>query len=128
MAVVVAPTTLISVAAAAPSASPLAVSIVSADIGADAREAAASDKQYNLKLVFSLVSGSYLSDIPIEITDTAGKRIIAHVAYGPWAYAHLPAGTYIVKADLDGAVQTKRVAIGAKGRKTVHFRWKAEKS
>jgi hypothetical protein len=101
------------------------VAMVSGGIGVDQREAmAGAVKNANLKLMFALNTGEYVSDVKVDVADASGRKVIEHAAQGPWAYANLPAGTYTVTASFDGSSQSRKVAVG-KGTKVVDFRWPA---
>jgi hypothetical protein len=101
------------------------VAMVSGGIGVDQREAmAGAVKNANLKLMFALNTGEYVSDVRVDVSDASGRKVVEHAAQGPWAYANLPAGTYTVTASFDGSSQSRKVTVG-KGTKVVDFRWPA---
>ncbi|MEK6593506.1 MAG: hypothetical protein AABZ67_10515 [Pseudomonadota bacterium] len=99
------------------------VSFVSGGIGVDSEERLkAREKEFNLKLVFTLVEGNYLSDVGVSIKNAGGKTLVEHVADGPFFLAKLPAGTYTVATSYEGKNQIRKVSVGA-GLKTEYFRW-----
>jgi hypothetical protein len=99
------------------------VTFVSGGIGSASQEQLrAHEKEFNLKLVFTLVEGNYLSDVSVSIKNSGGKTLVEHVADGPFFMAKLPAGTYSVTAAYENKTQTRNVSVGA-GLKTEHFRW-----
>ena len=101
------------------------VSFVSGGVALDSRERLqAQEKEFNLKLVFTLVEGNYLADISVRIADTAGKTLIEHVADGPFFMARLPVGTYSVAVAYEGNAQNRMVKVGG-GLRTEHFRWRS---
>ena len=99
------------------------VSFASGGIGIDSeQQLKAREKEFNLKLVFTLVEGNYLADVGVSIKNAAGKTLVEHVADGPFFLAKLPAGTYTVATNYEGKSQTRKVSVGA-GLKTEYFRW-----
>jgi hypothetical protein len=101
------------------------VSYVSGGVGVDSEERLkAREKEFNLKLVFSLVEGNYLADVGVTIKDGAGKTVIEHVADGPFFMARLPAGNYVVMATYEGKAQTRKIRVGNQLR-TEYLRWPA---
>lgn len=81
---------------------------------------------FNIKLVFALSTGEYLSDVKIAIADRTGKTLLDTTSEGPWFLATLPAGTYQVVATFAGKEVKRQIAIGPEKLKTIHFRWNAE--
>lgn len=80
-------------------------------------------KDYNLKLVFALLSGEYLADITVEIQDSTGKHLVAASSNGPWLFAKLPAEEYRVTAAYYSRKQVREVKVGRE-LQTVMFHWK----
>jgi hypothetical protein len=102
------------------------VTYVSGGIGLDAiaqMESMAS--QYNLKLVFALRSGEYLSDVGVSIANTAGRTVLDTKSEGPWFLAKLPPGNYQVVATFAGKSERRTIAVGG-GLRTADFRWTSE--
>lgn len=105
---------------------PGGVSYVSGGIGEDsAAELKAREKEFNLKLIFTLIEGNYLADVGVRVTDAAGKTVVEHVADGPFFLAKLPAGTYTVTASYGGKTQTRQVKVGS-GLRTEYLRWPSD--
>jgi hypothetical protein len=99
---------------------------VSGGIGETAQaQLLAREKEFNLKLVFSLVEGNYVSDTRVEVRDAAGRVVIAHVCEGPFFLARLPAGTYSLTAAYDGQSQARKVSVVAGHLRTEYIRWKS---
>jgi hypothetical protein len=106
---------------------PGGVSYVSGGVGTDSIDrlnSLASD--FNLKLVFALTSGSYVSDVKVAIADAKGRTILDTTSDGPWLLTRLPAGNYQVVATLSGNAVRRQVAVGAAKLRTVDFRWVTE--
>lgn len=99
------------------------VTFIAGGIGIDSQERLkARESEFNLKLVFTLVEGSYLSDVSVVIRDAAGKTLVEHVADGPFFMAKLPAGAYAVTATYEGKSQARKVNVSSKLR-TEYLRW-----
>jgi len=99
------------------------VSFVSGGVGVDSEERLkAREKEFNLKLVFTLVEGNYLADVSVRVADASGKTVIEHVADGPFFMAKLPAGTYMLTASYGDKTQTRKIMVG-KGLRTEYLRW-----
>jgi hypothetical protein len=45
---------------------------------------AAREKEFNLKLVFSLVQGNYVADVDVTVSDAKGAKVIERSANGPF--------------------------------------------
>jgi len=98
--------------------------VMSGGIGSSARdELAAKAHGYNTKLVFALSSREYISDVDVEITNAAGRKVASHRTEGPWMFARLPPGDYTVRATFNGNTLTKKVSVGKEGQKVVNFLW-----
>ena len=100
------------------------VSFVSGGVGVDSEERLkAREKEFNLKLVFTLVEGNYLADIQVSLKDASGKTLVEDVADGPFFMAKLPAGAYSVTVGNNGQIQTRKVSVRVGGLRTEYFRW-----
>lgn len=82
----------------------------------------AREKEFNLKLVFTLVEGNYIADVNVAVKDAAGKSVLEATADGPIFMARLPAGLYTVGATYDGVAQTRKVKVSDRLR-TEYLRW-----
>lgn len=83
-------------------------------------------KDFNLKLVFALTSGAYLSDVAVAITNPAGKTLLTTTSDGPWFFTKLPAGNYTIVATFAGTAVTRQAAVGAATLRVIHMRWASE--
>ncbi len=103
------------------------VSYVSGGVGTTSTDRLNSlAKDFNLKLVFSLKSGDYVSDVKVTIADAAGKQLVDTTSEGPWFLAKLPAGNYQIVATLAGKAEKRTIAVGAGKLRTIDFRWGSE--
>jgi len=103
---------------------PAGIAFVSGGIGEGAQaQLLAREKEFNLKLVFTLVEGNYISDVGVEVKDASGKTVISHVSEGPFFLARLPAGAYSLTAAYDGQSQTRKVTVVAGHLRTEYLRW-----
>ncbi len=103
------------------------VSYVSGGIGTDSIDRLNSlASEFNLKLVFALKSGDYVSGVKVTIVDAAGKTLLETTSEGPWLLTRLPAGNYQVTATFTGMAEKRTVTVGAEQLKTVDFRWASE--
>ena len=100
------------------------INYVSGGVGVDSEEQMlAQQKNFDLKLLFTLVEGNYLADVNVVVADAKGNKLIEHVADGPFFMAKLPDGQYTVTATYEGTSQTRRVNVSARHLNTVHLRW-----
>jgi len=103
------------------------VTYVSGGVGAESiDQLGAISKDFNLKLVFALRSGDYLSGVNVAITDRAGKTMLNTMSDGPWFFTKLPAGTYQIVATFAGTAVTRQTAVGMASLSTVDMRWASE--
>jgi len=103
------------------------VSYISGGVGtASVDRINAVARNFNVKLVFAMKSGDYVSDVNVTIADAAGKTLVNAVSDGPWFLTRLPAGNYRIIATFSGSAEKRTVSVGRTGLKTVDFRWGAE--
>ena len=100
------------------------ISYVSGGVGAASTDRlSALAKDFNLKLVFALKSGDYVSGVDVTIADAAGKTLLKVKSEGPWFLTRLPAGNFKIAATFDGRTESRTIAVGAEKLRTVDFRW-----
>ena len=103
------------------------ISYVSGGVGAASTDRlSALAKDFNLKLVFALKSGDYVSGVDVTIADAAGKTLLKANSEGPWFLTRLPAGNFKIAATFDGKTESRTIAVGAEKLRTVDFRWAGE--
>ena len=100
-----------------------AQSYVTGGIGSDERQQLeAREKDYNLKLVFTLDERNYLSDIDVVITDGRGTSVLNITTTGPLVLVKLPTGKYTVRATHAGKTRIRNVALDG-SQKIMILRW-----
>jgi len=103
---------------------PAGIAFISGGIGEAAQaRLLAREKEFNLKLVFTLVEGNYVSDVGVDVKDASGRTVISHVTEGPFFLARLPAGTYSLTAAYGGQSQARKVTVVAGHLRTEYLRW-----
>jgi hypothetical protein len=103
-----------------------AVPTVSGGVSLNARDNLRSQApEHNVKMVFSLTTGNYVSDVQVKVTDASGRTIIDDVSNGPWLMAKLPPGSYTATAVYNGKPVTQKFSVGKSGVRTANFRWPA---
>ena len=102
------------------------VPAVSGGVSVNARDnMRAREPNANVKLVFALDTGNYVSDVAIKVMDGRGNLVMDDVSNGPWVLARLPAGNYTATATYNGVTKTQKFSVGGKGMRTAQFRWPA---
>ena len=103
------------------------VSYVSGGVGTASLDRLSSlARDFNLKLVFALKSGEYVSDVKVSIADAAGRTRLDTTSEGPWLLTKLPMGKYQIVASFAGKAEKRTIAVGAGKLKTIDFRWASE--
>ena len=101
------------------------VQAISGGVSLNARDTLRTqERDANVKMVFSLNTGNYVSDVQVKVADSKGNVVIDDVSNGPWVLAKLPPGSYTATATYNGKTLTQKFAAG-KGMRTAHFRWPA---
>lgn len=114
------------IAAAAPSpGGASSVPFISGGVGYDERaRMEAAKSQYNLRLLFAISgSGSYLSAVKVRIQDPRGATLLDATSNGPWFYAQLPPGAYVLTLDNQGQIQTRNIRITPQGATVENIYW-----
>ena len=102
------------------------VEAVSGGVGSTARDNLRTQAPpHNVKMIFTLDTGNYLSDVQVKVTDSSGKTVFDKLSEGPWLFAKLPAGNYTATATYLGKSVTQRFSAGNSGVRTAQFRWPA---
>ena len=102
------------------------VPAVSGGVSVNARDAMrANEQNANIKLVFSLNTGNYISDVQVKVTDRSGRTLIDDISNGPWLFAKLPPGSYTATATYNGHTVKHNFSVGNSGMRTANLRWPA---
>lgn len=108
---------------------PGGVSYASGGVGIDSIERlTALSSSFNLKLVFAMKSGDYVSNVKVAISDARGNTLLDTVSDGPWLLAKLAAGSYQIAATYGGTTEKRSVALGTGSLRTVDFRWASDQN
>jgi hypothetical protein len=103
------------------------IEVVAGGIGeAELAAITAREKEFNLKLVFSLVQGNYVADVDVTVSDAKGAKVIERSAVGPFVLARLPAGEYSATATRGGRTISRKFKVAAGRLRTEHLRWPAD--
>ena len=126
---------MVALALAAPLAAPAqevlregtGASFISGGVGEESQaRLAAQAAQFNVRVIFALKSGNYLSGVEVGVWDPAGKQVFSTVTEGPWLYARLAPGSYSIRAVLAGQAQEQKFAVPPQGWRQLVFRWDRE--
>ncbi|KWT91886.1 hypothetical protein [Candidatus Magnetominusculus xianensis] len=100
------------------------IDYIAGGVGDDDREAIGliAKSKYNVKLIFAMRAGNYLADIPVEIKNKGGKKILEIISSGPIFYVKLPAGAYTIKATNEGVTRTQNITVRTSHQQVV-FTW-----
>ena len=103
------------------------VTYVSGGVGEESiGQLSALSKDFNLKLVFALKSGDYLSGVGVAIANASGKTLLNTTSDGPWFLTKLPTGNYQIVATFAGTAVTRQVSVGATNLTVADMRWASE--
>jgi hypothetical protein len=78
--------------------------------------------QYNLRVTNAEKSGAFISEVIISLWNNKGEQLLSTAAE-PIFFANLPAGSYTVKAEMNGQVKTQKVTVSAGKAAQVQFGW-----
>jgi len=70
---------------------------------------------YNVHLLLTGAHGNYLAGVPFTVGSRNGKLAASGVTEGPLLYLKLPAGSYQVAVQIDGAWQARQIQASASG-------------
>jgi hypothetical protein len=83
------------------------------------------EKDYNLKMVFSLNSKQYLANETVTIHDMQGREVFLGRVDGPWLFVRLPSGDCkVTVSSEDRKSETRHVKAG-KAMHVEYFTWKS---
>jgi hypothetical protein len=81
------------------------------------------EHQYDLKLMFTEASGTFLADLPVTIHDKQGRAVVTTVTNGPILLVNLPAGNYSVTASDGNVTREQKVTISPHSQRTYQLRF-----
>lgn len=88
-----------------------------------------ASSRYNLRLTFATKgSGAYLSGTRVLIVDRQGTSRVDTSASGPWLFARLPAGDYVVTATEGNQTLRQKISIKGSAAREWVFRFDAPSS
>jgi hypothetical protein len=100
------------------------ISYLSGGVGKPERDQLrAMEKDFNLKLVFTLADGKFVASVRVVVSDAKGRKLLEHVADGPYFLARLPAGHYSIAATFAGKTETRKIDVAAGRLRTEQLRW-----
>jgi hypothetical protein len=101
------------------------ITYITGGIGSDQSDAMRlAAKNYSLRLTFAAKSdGAFLADVKVTIRRGKNETVISRTAEGPYFYAQLKPGAYTVQVDYQGATQSRKVQVPAKGGVAADFYW-----
>jgi hypothetical protein len=83
--------------------------------------------EYNLKLLFAVKgTGEFTADINVRIADAKDNTLVETVTDGPYLFARLKPGNYIVTAEKDGNVMHQKAKVGGRQTTSLSFYWPKE--
>ena len=82
-------------------------------------------REYPLRIVFAQGNRNlFTANVPVEITDARGNRVLALPDAGPLLYVMVPDGRYTVTAEVDGVVRSQQVTVSRGQGREVVFHWR----
>jgi hypothetical protein len=103
------------------------ITYLSGGVGKPEREQLqALEKDFNLKLVFTQADGKFVAAVNVVVSDAKGRKLLEHVADGPFFMARLPAGEYSIAATFAGNTQSRKVDVKADSLRTEQLSWKSK--
>ena len=95
---------------------------LSAGVGEEGRMPQAG---YSVRFEFAHISGAYLANVSVLVTDAAGTKMIETVSEGPWLYADLKPGDYnIVATAQSGAKQGATFSVEPGQSRVIRLAWR----
>jgi len=98
---------------------------VSGGVGEGERaELNALSSQFNLRLMFAMQGGDYLSEVQVKALNASGGTILSAKSKGPWFFAQLPPGTYTIEASTPDQPQRQTARIEGNRQTQLNFYWR----
>jgi hypothetical protein len=106
------------------------VNYVTGGIGDEERSSIESAKgDYNLHVMSASINGAFVGDARVSISSKVGSETkeMLNVVAGPLLYVKLPAGSYVLNAQLGEQKKQQVFTVGTKGAPVnVHLGWKVD--
>lgn len=103
------------------------ISFVSGGLGQDARaRLQAMEGEFNLKLVFALDAGQYLSGIRVRIANQSQDTLLDTTTDGPILLVRMPAGQYVVTASKGQDSKRRELSVDRRETTQLTVTWPAE--
>lgn len=98
------------------SSSAAEVSWISGGVGDEAMtEMRKVASAYNVQVMMTGMHGNYLAGLPFTVTRRSGQIKVSGVTEGPLLYLKLPAGSYQIAVEINGAWQTRNIQAAVAG-------------
>jgi len=81
----------------------------------------AQGDSYNLHLLLSAPTGAFISDVGLRVLNASGTPVLTVSDAGPYVYAQLPPGKYMLEATKSGSAKSVKIAIPSKGSVKSHI-------
>ena len=82
-------------------------------------------KNWPMRIMFSqLKANEFVAGVNLLITDRRNTTFLQLEDAGPLTYVQLPPGTYSITATHGGQSQTRKLTVGTKNKRDVHFHWR----
>ena len=73
---------------------------------------------YNVHLMLTGPRGNYLAGVPFTVSRRNGQVTVSGMTEGPLLYLKLPAGSYQIAVEIDGAWQSRHIQASVSGQAT----------
>jgi hypothetical protein len=102
------------------------IAVESGAVGVGERERMMQEyADFNLHFAFAQTDGAYVADVAVAIRDPEGRLVWRGVSEGPFLFAQIPSGRYLVTAEYDGRTVTRRIEARSAPGPMHYFRWQA---
>jgi hypothetical protein len=101
---------------------------VSGGIGENERNALEAMKgNFNLNLLFAVKrTGKFIADVNVRIADPKDNTVVETIAEGPYLFARLKPGKYLVIAEKDGNIMRQKARVSDRHTTYLLFYWPEE--
>lgn len=100
------------------------IAYVTGGVGEDEAAAMRSvASRYSMRARFTMSTGEFVSDVSVRVSKADGKLIFAAISDGPYLYAQVPPGRYVLSATLNGIERSRSFDIPKRGGINVSLMW-----